>query len=212
VLSIDSIIAHNGKIVYTEHDVDATEPGKIWFTDVTARVKHLYNDTTTLGTSHDSLIVAAQALAMDKGKIQFESKGHLQDPKNTFVFTGHMENIPVAAFNPILVPNATIEALDGHVQGIYFNFIADNSFAKGDLIFRYKDLHLQKVDEETNDSKSLKDRLLTRVLNRQIIDNNPRPNDTLRTGNIHFERDPEKMYFSYMLKSIFSGIKESVMK
>ncbi len=60
--------------------------------------------------------------------------------------------------------------------------------------------------------KGLKDRVLTRLLNRQIIDHNPLPDDTLRAGIIYFERDPEKMYFSYMLKSIFSGIKETVLK
>lgn len=211
VLSVDSITAHHGKIVYTEHDTDAEEPGIIWFTDVTARVKHLYNDTT-VSKPHDTLIVAAQARAMGKGEIQFESKGLLQEPQNSFVFTGLMENIPVAAFNPILIPNVTIEALEGHLHGIYFNFHADNSIATGDLIFRYTDLHLQKVDEETKASKGLKDRVLTRLLNRQIIDHNPLPDDTLRAGIIYFERDPEKMYFSYMLKSIFSGIKETVLK
>lgn len=211
VLSIDSIVAQQGKIIYREHDTNAEEPGIIWFTDVTANVKHLYNDTTD-SKPHDTLIVAAKALAMGKGKIQFESKGLLQDTRNTFVVTGQLENMPAAAFNPILMPNVTIEALDGHIHGIYFNFRADNSVARGDLIFRYKDLHLQKVDKDTKESKGLKDRVLTRILNRKIIDHNPLPNDTLRTGNIYFERDPEKMYFSYMLKSIFSGIKETVMK
>ncbi len=212
VLSIDSIIAHNGKIIYTEHDEDATKPGIIWFSDVTARLLHLYNDTATLASPNDTFIVAAQALAMDKGKIEFESKGLISDQQNTFVFNGHMENIPAAAFNPILIPNATIKALDGYVQGIYFNFSADKSLAKGDLIFRYRDLSLLKVDDETKAATGLKNRLLTQILKRKIIDDNPLPNDTLRTGTIYFERDPEKMYFSYMLKSIFSGIKETVMK
>ena len=211
VLSVDSIIAHNGKIIFTEHDMNASEPGVIWFSDVTAQVKHLYNDTAyTL--PHDTMMVAAQALAMGKGKIEFESKGRIRDPQNTFVFNGHMENIPVATFNPMLVPNAAIEALDGHVQGIYFNFSADHTMSRGDLIFRYQDLRLLKVDKETSASSGLKNLLLTRVLNRKILDNNPLPNDTLRTGTIYFERDPEKMYFSYMLKSIFSGIRETVMK
>lgn len=212
ILSVDSIIIHNGKIIYTEHDVDATEPGIIWFSDVTARLLHLYNDTTTLDSPNDTFIVAAQAMAMDKGKIEFESKGRISDPQNTFVFNGHMENIPVAAFNPILIPNATIKALDGYVQGIYFNLSADHSLARGDLIFRYQDLSLLKVDDETKASTGLKNRLLTHVLTRKIIEDNPLPNDTLRTGAIQFERDPEKMFFSYMLKSIFSGIKETVMK
>jgi len=34
----------------------------------------------------------------------------------------------------------------------------------------------------------------------------------LRTGTIYFERDSEKMFFWYMLKSIFSGIRDTVMK
>lgn len=212
VLSIDSIIAQNGNIKYTEHDIDASKPGFIWFSDVNAVIKNLYNDTSTLVTPHDTLIVAAHALAMGKGKIQFELKGKLSDPQNTFVFNGSMENISVAAFNPILIPNATIKALDGYVRGIYFNFRADNSLAQGDLIFRYQDLSLLKVDEKTRTSKGLKNRLLTRILKRKIIEDNPLPNDTLRTGTIHFERDQEKMFFWYMLKSIFSGIKETVIK
>ena len=212
VLSIDSINAHHGKIKYTEHDINASKPGVIWFSDVTAMIKHLYNDTTTVVRPNDTLIVAAQALAMGKGKIQFESKGKLSDPLNTFVTTGLLENIPFAAFNPILVQNASIAALDGHLDGIYFNFIADKTIAHGDLIFRYQDLHLLKVDAETNSSKGFKNRVITSVLNRKILDHNPLPDDTLRYATIHFERDPEKMYFSYMLKSIFSGIKETVMK
>jgi len=211
VLSIDSIIANNGKIIYTEHAIDASEPGVIWFSDVSAHLKNLYNDTT-FTQSQDSFIVAAHALAMGKGKIQFESKGKLRDPQNTFVFNGSMENISVAAFNPMLIPNATIKALDGYVRGIYFNFSDDNSLAQGDLIFRYQDLSLLKVDEKTRSSRGLKNRLLTRILKRKIIEDNPLPNDTLRTGTVHFERDQEKMFFWYMLKSIFSGIKETVMK
>ena len=211
VLSVDSIVVDNGKIIFTEHDINASEPGVIWFSNVRARLQHLYNDTT-IAKSQDSFIVAAHALAMGKGKIQFESKGNLRDPQNTFVFNGSMENISVAAFNPILVPNTALEALDGYVNGIYFNFIADNSRTHGDLIFRYQDLRLLKVSKKTGIVGGLKNRLLTRVLNRKMIDDNPLPNDTLRKGTIHFERDPEKMFFWYMLKSIFSGIKETVMK
>jgi hypothetical protein len=211
VLSVDSVIAHNGKIIFTEHDLGASEPGIIWFSDVEATVQHLYNDTS-VHLPHDTFIVAAQALAMGKGNIEFESKGHIRDPQNTFVFNGHMEKIPVAAFNPMFIPNAALEAEDGYVHGIYFNFIADHRMAHGDLLLRYQDLRLLKVDKETSASKGLKNRLLTRVLNRKILDHNPLPGDTLRDGTIQFERDPEKMYFWYMFKSIFSGIRETVMK
>ncbi len=209
VLSIDSITALHGKIIFTEYGENAPEAGKIWFTDVSTTLSHLYNDPT-LQMKNDSFIVFAEALAMGKGNVSFTSTGYLFDPQNTFYFSGLMEKVSVAAFNPILRPNAGMMSDDGYVNGIYFNFVADNNLAKGDMLFNYSDLLLHVVDKETGLTKGFLKRLLTKALDVKILDANPLPNDTLRHGAILFERDPEKMYFSYMLKSIFSGIKSSV--
>ncbi|MDZ4747093.1 MAG: hypothetical protein SH808_01290 [Saprospiraceae bacterium] len=210
-LSIDSITAHQGTISFSEHDENAPEAGKVWFTEVSATLSHLYNDST-LNMKNDTLIVTAKALAMGKGEISFTSRGYLFDSQNTFDFSGRMENVSAAAFNPMLRPNAGIMAKDGYVKGLYFNFIADHVLAKGDLLFRYNDLLLYATDKETGLKKGLKNRLLTTALDRKILDANPMPNDSLRHGQIHYERDPEKMYFAYIFKSIFSGIKTSVEK
>jgi hypothetical protein len=50
------------------------------------------------------------------------------------------------------------------------------------------------------------------MANRKLIDANPLPGKEIREGEIDHERDPERFLFNYCFRSIFSGIRTTILK
>lgn len=210
-LRIDSVGILNGNITYTEHVDEADEPGRVSFHQVHIKAYKITNDTI-YKTEKASLELKCDALLMGKGRMTFLLKAGLFDSQNTFTANGALTEMEISELNPMLEKNAFVYATSGTIDGMNFSFTANNTKATGKLKMLYHGLDLAVKNKQTNDTTAIKERIISLLANIKVKDSNPMPGEEVREGIIAYERDPEKFLFNYCVKSLFSGIKTSIVK
>ncbi len=210
-IQIDSISIINGNFSYTEHAEKANQPGNISFNEIRAKLYKITNDTI-YKTESASLEVKGDALLMGKGKMTILLKSKIFDKHNAFSVNGTLSDLEAKDLNPILEKNAFIYAISGKIETMHFNFTANNTKATGKMTLIYHGLDVAVKNKRTDDTTAFKERIISFIANRKLLDSNPVPGENVRVGIIHYERDPERFLFNYCYKSILSGIKSSLTK
>ncbi|MCX6328171.1 MAG: hypothetical protein NTZ85_01470 [Bacteroidia bacterium] len=210
-IRIDSIGLIKGNIVYTEHAEKANNAGSISFNEINAKIYKITNDTI-YKTKNDSLILKGDALLMGKGKITVLLKGRIFDSQNTFSLNGTLSHLEANELNPILEKNAFIYVTSGTIDSMSFSFTANNAKATGKMTILYHGLDIAVKNKRTDDTTAFRERFISLITNRKVLDSNPIPDEDIREGIIDYERDPEKSLFGYCFKSILSGVKSSLVK
>jgi hypothetical protein len=210
-LSIDSIGILHGNVVYTEMVDDARKYGRITFSNISASISKITNDSV-YKTKEAFFSLKAEGMFMDKSQINVLLKARLYDKQNTFTMRGQLSDLELKALNPMLENSAFVMATAGKIDTMNFNFVANNAKATGKMRLLYHGLAVTVLNKETGDSSGLKQKIITFIANRKLIDANPLPGKEVREGEIDHERDPERFLFNYCFKSIFSGIRPTLMK
>ncbi len=210
-VSIDSISLVNGNIKYTEHDAEANEPGRISFNELDARIYKISNDSV-YKTKNAFFELRGEALLMKKGKLTIMVKSKLFDIQNTFSVIGTLSDMEISELNPILEKNAFLYVTSGKLDDMKFSFMANDHKATGRMTLLYHGLDLTLKNKRTDDTTAIKERISSFIANRKLRNSNPVPGEGVREGIISYERDPEKFFFNYCLKSILSGIKSTLVK
>lgn len=210
-IRIDSIAILDGKITYIEHGEDANDAGFITFNSFKAALQNITNDTI-YKTETAYFELQTKALLMGKGKLSVRLKSKIFDPQNTFTLEGTLTGMEMDALNPMLEKNAFVYVTSGTIDAMDFSFKANNTKATGELTMRYHDLNFAVVNKNTNDTTAVIERIKTFVAGIIVMDSNPVSGSNVRQGIIDYERDPEKFLFNYCFKSIFSGMKHTLVK
>jgi hypothetical protein len=210
-INIDSIVVVNGNVFYTVHGEQANEPGKISFNEIHAKISKLTNDTL-YKTNKAYLELKGETLLMGKGRMTVALKAEIFDYHNTFSLHGTLSNLEAKELNPILEKNAFVYATSGKIDAMHFSFMANTSKATGKMTLLYHELDLAVKDKHTDDTTAFRERLISFIANRTVMDSNPLRGNDVREGIIDFERDPEKFLFNYCFKSILSGIRSTLLK
>ncbi|MEO6132443.1 MAG: hypothetical protein ABIQ02_11385 [Saprospiraceae bacterium] len=209
-IDIDSMHFGSGSIKYTEHAEGANHPGSITFREITGSIISFSNDSLRKNRN-DTLVLKAEAMIYGKSKLRLITTARLFQADKAFHMKGRLAPMNIKDLNPILEKNAFIYA-HGKINSLDFNFTANKYKANGSVLFLYNDLGVTIKNKNTDDTTGAKEVILTRLANKAILDSNPLRHDEARTGIIDYKRDPEKMFFNYCLKSVISGMKESVRK
>ena len=210
-IRIDSIGILSGTIVYTEHAEKANEPGCICFQEINAQIYNLTNDTI-YKTEEAFLRLNAEALLMGKGKLTIVIKARIFDSQNTFSVKGTLSDMEINELNPMLEKNAFVYATAGKIDAMNFFFFANNTKATGKMTLRYHGLDVAVKNKRTDDTTGIKERFMSIIANKKLLDSNPVPGEPVRVGFIDYKRNPERFLFNYSFKSILSGIKSSLTK
>lgn len=208
-IQIDSIGLMNGNITFTVHAEEANEPGSISFNEINAKFYKVTNDTI-YKTESAFLEIKADALLMGKGKMTISFKGRLFERDNTFSLNGTLTDMEINELNPILEKSVFIYATSGRINEMYFSHIATNTKASGKMTLIYNGLNITVKNKKTDDTTAFKERFISYIANRRILDSNPIKDEKVRVGIIDFKRDPERFVFHYWFNSILSGVTSSL--
>jgi len=74
----------------------------------------------------------------------------------------------------------------------------------------YHGLDITVKNKRTDDTTAFKERLISLIANKKIINSNPIPGENVRVGIVDYKRDPERFLFNYCFKSILSGMTSSL--
>jgi hypothetical protein len=211
IIRIDSIGLINGDVTFTAHAEQANEPGSISFNKIHAKIYKITNDTIYKKESA-FLELKGDALLIGKSKMSVLLKGRIFDRQNSFSLNGSLSGLEANELNPVLEKNAFIYATSGKIDEINFSFTANNDKATGKMTMLYHGLHIAVKNKRTDDTTAFRERFISFIANKKVLDSNPMPGKEVRVGIIDYERDHERFLFNYCFKSILSGIKSSLMK
>jgi hypothetical protein len=147
---------------------------------------------------------------MKKGKLTLSLKSKLFDRQHTFSLSGTVNHMEASDLNPMLENNAFVYATSGELDEMKFSFTANDTKATGSMTMLYHGLELAVKNKRTDDTTAIKERLISKIANRKVINSNPFHGKAIRVGIIDCERNPERFLFNYCFKSILSGIKSSM--
>ncbi len=210
-VNIDSIVIKNGNITYTEHGTEANEPGKISFNEINANIYKITN-YPIYRKKNTFLEFKGRALLMNKGRMTFSIKAKIFDSHNTFSFNGTLSNLEARELNPMLEKNAFVYVTSGNIDTMSYSFTANNAKATGKMTMLYHGFDLTVKNKRTDDTTALKERIISFIANKKLIDSNPVPGEDVRVGIIYYERDPQKSFINYCFKSVLSGINYTLIK
>jgi hypothetical protein len=208
-IRIDSAGLMHGNVTFKIHAEEANDPGSISFNEINAKIYKVTNDTV-YKTKPAFLEIKADALLMGKGEMTILFKGRLFDRDNTFSLKGTLSNMEAIELNPILEKSAFIYATSGKIDKMNFSCTANNTKSNGELTILYDGLDITVKNRKTDDTTAFRERFISFIANRRILDSNPVENEKVRVGIIDYERDPKRFIFHYCFNSILSGITSSL--
>ena len=210
-IQIDSIGLLEGNVTYAEHAEEANKSGSISFNEINAKIYKISNDTI-YKTNSAFLEFKGNALLMGKGRMTILLKGRIFDSHNRFSLDGTLSELDANELNPILEKSAYVYATSGKIDAMNFRFTADNTKATGEMTMLYHDLHLTVKNKRTDDTTAFRERFISFVANRRVLDSNPVPGGEVRVGIIDSERDPERFLIHYCFRALLSGMKSSLLR
>ncbi|NOR87388.1 MAG: DUF748 domain-containing protein [Bacteroidales bacterium] len=208
-MEIENINIKNSHVVYLEKEEGKTAIGKVEFKEIQAKLHYLGN--TKSWQKSKKLQVNIQALLYGKGKMNVDLDFPLSS--STFYFSGQVYKMPMSAFNKMSDPSAGVQINKGNLEKIEFQAKANNISAKGNLSFYYSDLDIS-IHKKKKKSGEIKDAKFFSFLANSIFlpKSNPNKKGVFYVSTIEFERDQHKSIFNYLWKSIFSGLKDTLLK
>lgn len=162
--------------------------------------KAMYND---LKSPNINVIFTAKVFE----EMDFYLNLKLMNPlhSNFFTFDGHTSSFNFASFNPVMVPSSSIKFESGRVYNIDFNGQGNSTSTTGDFVMRYDNLKTIVLRKDA----MLSNKTFSWIANSAVRKENPK-HGKLKTAEIYFKRVPYKGFGNYMVKSIESGLINSV--
>jgi len=204
---IDSLMLKNSNISYTEQPANTDKDGRIRFSSVTASVIPLSN-IKAKNTAIPDFELRGRATVMDSCQLNTVMKFKMNDVRNSFTADGVLSPFNMAVLNPVLEPLASMSVRSGRVNDFRFSFNADDLGSNGNLYFGYNDLKIAVLEKKNGNTKEAK--FASFLANSLLLrSKNPRGKE-LSPDEISFRRDPSRSTISYVWKSVFSGIKNTL--
>jgi len=204
---IDSIHIIHANVVYLEKAEETKKVGKIELRNINAKVTNMGN--TKAWISKKKMVVNADFSLYDKGHIHTKLTFPLK--ANTFYYSGHLSKMSLSAFNPFTIPVASLKIKSGETSKLDFQGSANNTFSSGDMDFYYHDLKVSLLKKPKKSGKAQEYKIVNYIANRMLIPNeNPDKKGRFYHASIDFERDKNKGFFNYLVKSILSGLKDTL--
>ncbi len=199
-LKLNQINATNVNLLYRKIKTDTTH-ARVNINNGSLSIENISN----INAGHP-LSVSASASLEDKVPFKLSIDFDYQKPQ--FNLNGSFAKFDLVDLSPLLGSFAPVAVKSGNVEKIEFSGIASKTEAIGTMTFLYDDL---KVDIDLEDKAKWKSAILSFAANTVISSANPAKEDIPpRVVQYQVERDMNKGFFNILLKSVLSGLKESV--
>jgi hypothetical protein len=205
---IQQLKVNNGYVSYNEKSRQSLKAGTVFFSNINATLTNVTNIDERV-KANEILTLKATALFMGAGKLTSQWKLPLDLADTSFTVTGSLGAMNTAVLNPLVEPLGMVSVKSGNINRLIFTIHGGNYRSTGKILFLYKDLHIKvlKKDKENN----LKSKNIESIIaDAAIKSDNPLKGNN-RTGTIDFSRDTTKSFFNFLWKSVFSGVKKTVL-
>ncbi len=124
---------------------------------------------------------------------------------NFFQFSGNTGPFTFESLNPVMIPSTSIKFESGKVHEILFSGEGNEEQTKGELVMRFNNLKSSVLKKNSTKRK----KTFSWLANTAVRTENPKKGK-LKTAQINYKRIPYKGFGNYMVKSVESGLINSV--
>jgi hypothetical protein len=207
-LEVDSITVDSTRITVEEFAEQATQPGRIYFQNVTALMTGLTNRYYSNKPKYSQL--DAHAKLMGSGLITASFRFPL-DGSPLYSAKGKIANMPLTDINSILENSALVRIESGQLNELYFNFNYTDFKSEGSVEINYDNLTLTMLMLNSDREKAT-DKVKTVLINAFLKKTKDESTEQRkRMGAINIDRDRHRFIFNLWWKSLQDGLKSSVM-
>jgi hypothetical protein len=205
---IEEVRIINGYAEYLEHEVDAEEPGMVFFDNINGTITNITSDSMRI-IEQPTMDVNASLMLFGQGKLDASLKMSLDDPEDRMYFTASLGEMELKEVNSMIKPSYLVDISQGMIDKVTFSGTADRHTGKGNMTMLYHDLVIEVLKE--NKSGEVKRRwLISTLANELVKSDNPIRNQPVREVPLYFERDMNKGIINFLWKTCYSGVKETL--
>jgi len=206
---LDSATITDSRFMYREFLKPATQPGRIWFDDITVKARNITNDEELISMNRRMGFTVKTKL-MGEGLIDMTILFDLRS-EDDFRVDAVLNQMDLTKMNPLLEHIAFVKVKKGENELLDFHFTADKDVARGNMDFRYNNLAIRLIDKKTLRDKGFGESMASFVANTFVVrSRNPLWGIFPRNGTIYFQRDKTKSFFNYLAKSALSGVSSTI--
>ncbi len=204
---IKTILVKNGSVHYNERAAKSGMIGTPSFTAINATIDNVTNLPEKIKLNN-KLTLNASSLFLGAGKLKTTWILPLRSSDTSFTLSGELGYMDGTVANQLIEPLAMVSLKSGRINQLNFFVNGSDRKGTGKVIFLYKDLKIEvlKMKEEELKKKGM----ATLLANTIIKNDNPQNNNT-REGTIDYDRDVKRSFFNLAWKSVFSGVKNTVL-
>lgn len=200
-VDIDTIFVENGILSYHEEVAAENRAGSISFNEIDLSLYSMVN------RSKESIYAEASALFMNQSEFDLNVDFSLEDTGKHSV-SGNLYQLDLTSMNSTFENLVQIRLDTGEIQQLNFQFEADDNYAYGDLLLIYSDLDLRFIDAEDQTGGGW-NRVRSFLANTFVIRSNNTAEDP-RSGKIESDRDKERSIFNFWLRSLSTGLIDTI--
>lgn len=206
-VDIKRLVLKKGEVTHIQIAKNGIVPGKIYFSDVSARASNIRNN---FGDQKESKVMRLNAMGklMGDGLISATFEFNNEEPHGYFKGHASLGEFDARTLNNYLTHTAFVGVKSGKVLNAGVDFKAYNDFGTGGMKLLYNDLHVTFLNEEDTTHKGLGVALKGFIANRVVYTKNPHFFIT-KKGLVYTERDTTKEIFHYWSKLAMSGVASS---
>jgi hypothetical protein len=207
-LNIQAINLNDCFLEYKEKNALTKMSGKVQFYNMNGTISNLTN-MHQLIKKNDRLTVDVRTDFLNVAPFNVKWVMYLMNPNGKFTINATMKGFDGKELNQIIEPMgaAKVESVD--IRNLQFEMQGDNYTMKGGLTLLYDNLKVALLKKDDDDNLKKKG-LASAVSNLFIKNSNPANGKSARIAIINFTRDTKRSVFSFIWKSIFKAVKETV--
>lgn len=206
-INFDSIQVQNSEIEYEDYGPNSLQTGKIGIERINGLITNVTNDSVLI-ENNPSTQIDVKAELMGNGSLLLHIDMPLNAPQNEHTIEGVLHYMRMRDFNRYLENSQFISIEDGNVKKLYFWMEVNDTLAEGIMRFRYHDLSITFLDEETG-KEGTGQAISGFFANTLLRSDNPKPGGLLREGAIYTIRDPHRPFVHHWISALLSGIKST---
>lgn len=204
-VAIKEIVFADLDIEYYELAQEGDTQGVVTFTNGAGTVRNL----TNIAEGHDRFCtVDMSAGLMGNGRMHALFHFPVSADDDHWDVRGSLGNTDLKTLNAAIEPLANVKIKSGTVESVDFHIAGTSVHSHVELTMLYNDLSVAflKRHEDGRERK-----FLTFIADGMVLHkDNPGHHGKVRTGEAEFERDPHKSMYNYLWKSLFAGVKKTV--
>lgn len=194
-------------VVYQELTPEGVQPGKLTVTNLTGEYLGLSNRPAH---NQSFMTIRSTGKLMEFANLQTTINFSLQDTSEQFTVNGQLGSLAMKQLNTLTEPLANLSIQNGRIDTLIFNITGNKHSSAVDLKLLYNGLEIELIKD--HDGQIRQRRLLSEAINDWVVySSNPQYGRT-RIGTGSTDRDPYKSQFNYLWKSLWPGLKSTLIK